>query len=310
MDKKEEVLDIKLTQYGKFLLSNGKFKPVYYAFFDDNILYDGEYGGVIEVQNDIDTRIREDSPQLQTQNKFTSKNAETVTVTVPDPSAATGYSKVVLTEVLASEALNKILGKSSLKNDYYPAYNLKMYAGEITGSVNTNYTSSFGKRITQIESTVKCKVRVKSFSDLPTTTQPTNASTVISQAAEDNTYLSVEADYILLELAEENVDFKMENFDLEVFQINNKGASNEELIPLTFNSQGPNLNIVNNILLDPVDDEYVLESAPGPSNVEYYFNIYGDSNIDGGILIKGTQQIQLVATDIYGTNIDSDDLCS
>ena len=33
-DKKEEVIDLQLTQYGKYLLSLGKLKPVYYAFGD------------------------------------------------------------------------------------------------------------------------------------------------------------------------------------------------------------------------------------------------------------------------------------
>ena len=42
-NKKEEVIDIQLTQYGKYLLSIGKLEPVYYAFFDDNILYDSNY---------------------------------------------------------------------------------------------------------------------------------------------------------------------------------------------------------------------------------------------------------------------------
>ena len=39
-NKKQEVLDIELTPYGELLLSEGVFKPEYYAFFDDNILYD------------------------------------------------------------------------------------------------------------------------------------------------------------------------------------------------------------------------------------------------------------------------------
>ena len=39
-DKKEDVLDIQLTQHGKYLVSKGKFKPTYYAFFDDDIVYD------------------------------------------------------------------------------------------------------------------------------------------------------------------------------------------------------------------------------------------------------------------------------
>ena len=50
-DKKEEVLDIELTQYGKHLLSRGVLRPVFYAFFDDDIIYDSQYiGGGSSVQ--------------------------------------------------------------------------------------------------------------------------------------------------------------------------------------------------------------------------------------------------------------------
>ena len=57
---KEEVLDIQLTPYGEALLSVGDFKPVYYAFFDDNVLYDASgSAGITEVQNDIESRIQE-----------------------------------------------------------------------------------------------------------------------------------------------------------------------------------------------------------------------------------------------------------
>jgi len=48
LNKKEQVYDLKLTSYGHYLMSVGKFKPVYYAFFDDNILYDGAYAAVSE----------------------------------------------------------------------------------------------------------------------------------------------------------------------------------------------------------------------------------------------------------------------
>ncbi len=44
-NRKEEVMEVQLTQYGKYLLSKGKFKPVSYAFFDDDIIYDPAYGG-------------------------------------------------------------------------------------------------------------------------------------------------------------------------------------------------------------------------------------------------------------------------
>ena len=43
-NRKEEVIDIQLTQYGKYVLSKGRFKPDCYAFFDDDIIYDTAYG--------------------------------------------------------------------------------------------------------------------------------------------------------------------------------------------------------------------------------------------------------------------------
>ena len=47
-NKKEDVLDLELTEYGKYLLSLGRFNPDSYAFFDDEILYDSKYGGFFE----------------------------------------------------------------------------------------------------------------------------------------------------------------------------------------------------------------------------------------------------------------------
>ena len=70
-DKKEEVLEIVLTPYGKQKLASGKFKPVYYAFFDDDILYDGGRAGFSESDNGIETRIQETTPSLRTQTNFT-----------------------------------------------------------------------------------------------------------------------------------------------------------------------------------------------------------------------------------------------
>lgn len=43
LDKKEQVFDVKLTTYGRYLLSVGGLKPAYYAFFDDNVIYDSRY---------------------------------------------------------------------------------------------------------------------------------------------------------------------------------------------------------------------------------------------------------------------------
>jgi len=85
-DRKEEVMDIELTQYGKHLLSIGKFKPDQYAFFDDDVLYDIRYipsGSndmydskdkrfVKEKRNNTETRIKE-TPRLKVQYNFSSR---------------------------------------------------------------------------------------------------------------------------------------------------------------------------------------------------------------------------------------------
>jgi hypothetical protein len=71
-DQKQEVFDIQLTSHGKKLLAQGKLEPEYYAFFDDDILYDARYAGSPdEEQNYIAKRIKEETPRLKAQYNFT-----------------------------------------------------------------------------------------------------------------------------------------------------------------------------------------------------------------------------------------------
>lgn len=71
-NQKQEVFDVQLTSHGKKLLAQGKLEPEYYAFFDDDILYDARYAGSPdEEQNYIATRIKEETPRLKAQYNFT-----------------------------------------------------------------------------------------------------------------------------------------------------------------------------------------------------------------------------------------------
>ena len=67
-DQKQEVIDVQLTQFGKNLLSRGAFKPVFYQFFDDDILYDGSRAGIVETQNEAEIRILKETPRLKTRH--------------------------------------------------------------------------------------------------------------------------------------------------------------------------------------------------------------------------------------------------
>ena len=65
-NKKEEVIDIELTQLGKYLLSKGRFKPVFYVFSDDEILYNVEYTeGSPERAREASTRIQKETQRFR-----------------------------------------------------------------------------------------------------------------------------------------------------------------------------------------------------------------------------------------------------
>ena len=64
-NKKEEVLEVKLTNYGKDRLAAGQLNPTYYAFFDDDILYDVSGSGYTEDQNLAESRIQSDTPKIK-----------------------------------------------------------------------------------------------------------------------------------------------------------------------------------------------------------------------------------------------------
>jgi hypothetical protein len=71
-NKKEDVLKIELTPYGRHLLSLGKLKPSYYAFYDDDILYDSSKstGPFPENNSQIKTRILSETPNLKPQTNY------------------------------------------------------------------------------------------------------------------------------------------------------------------------------------------------------------------------------------------------
>lgn len=328
MDKKEEVIDIELTPYGKQLLSMGKMKPVYYAFFDDNIMYDAEYAGVTEQQNAIQQRITELTPQLQTQYKFTSKGKEGTEVDFGNG------EKVSTVAPLKKDALTSPLGSSRASGDSYPALNLRMLSGHIKG-YDLDYTTEFGlKKIPQIDIDVDYTVRKGSFSSSQILggAAPLDDTSVIdvfpmgslasltSDLAPDGSFITVEQTVLLMDMVENNTDFDMENFTIEVFEVG------EELIPLTF-ARNPKSNVVNGILMDKVPEEDQVMTPLSTSNVEYYFDIFVDSDIDKEIInnsvsilkSKGLYTdkdyvnednvlIREVISDIYGTNVDITDI--
>jgi hypothetical protein len=100
LDQKEDVLKIEFTSYGRKKLATGNFMPSYYFFFDDTVIYDTNYAGVVEDTNDSKDRI------------------------------LNGLSIGSLN--LVDDTLIMPLGNSSIFTDYAPAWDLKILNGGLT----------------------------------------------------------------------------------------------------------------------------------------------------------------------------------
>jgi hypothetical protein len=170
-DKKQEVLEVKLTPYGRYKLSKGRFKPTYYAFFDEGVLYNSRYsgegvlddgsatGGFVEKQNEIESRIQDNTAMLKTLNVYSGiqtsqlersaiiqqrlQNADISLMGDPlygEPGAI--YAAEELQPVATrAEFLSRPLGKSKISHDKQPSWAVNCYAQEISSSTSTRTRS-------------------------------------------------------------------------------------------------------------------------------------------------------------------------
>lgn len=298
LNKKEQVIDLEITPYGKSLLARGKFRPAFYAFYDRDVVYDSEYGGVIEVQNSASVRINE-SPQLETQTYFYNlgdRVRESVIygklqgwppLEPRDP--LTGAPYVTPNEPTIGTFPDRSfdaypIGRSSISKDKLPAWNIKVLKGEISSSFATG-SSLYSDRtlnipqinMDDIECTLKISDNIESDSFVQFfTDQPPYANKVLN-------FIS---DSIVLEIDEDNTDFELENFDVQVFEVTTEtiGSKKKEYLRSLLFKQEPSL-IKNNILLDPEEVEF-QDLPTTPNYSEYYFNISIDEEISESELCK------------------------
>ena len=282
-DKKEDVLDIQLTQHGKYLVSKGKFKPTYYAFFDDDIVYDSSYAGfTTEEQNAIQDRI-EQTPRTKAQYVFTSRNDSVTSLVEMVRTNTTGglkgkdrYPTVYVPTEENDNSLMSILGNSSIGNSSAPAWNINFLRGKFTQAkipdpADENEKLTYTPEIELKD--VEYETQVKFFNREDVEEISLSASKIHS----DGSYVSVKNDYLLVDVREENVDVENDNFEIEVF----REAPAGKLTKLHF-AKKPTF-IKNDILLDEPEDadqQIMLDST----YVEYWFNILFDNEITEDVI--------------------------
>lgn len=289
MNLKTDVINIEITQYGKYLISEGKFKPEYYGFFDDHILYDSLYTNVSESQNNIHDRITTGSVNNTAQYVFSGIETEIKKI-----------NKLVRSgeEELGGEriqphgdknySLISSIGNSSLSSQYFPSFNIKYLNGEISSSISYLSESHSILRIPQLSSSIRYTTYVDQKNNF--------SSFEIIKEFNDDSNIKLEKDYILLEISEDYTSFKKENFDIEIYLFENytdnriaTGSSQykTQLIPLYFSNK-------RNIEIIGKNEKEFKEkiSKTNTNEVEYFLDIEIDSEIDDSFICKTLKKEQ------------------
>ena len=292
---KEDVMDIELTQAGKRSLAQGKFKPSYYLFFDDDILYDlTAAGGPVrirtgslsaETQNNSEGRIQEKTPKLKTQYNFSEVRGNVGFDSQDKESTVEKHFSLI----------NALGTSDSLSGDSFPRWDVRMFGDDgpkITRAVE-HLTSNYGiLKIPQIDVEANFRTAVHHVEgDFLINEDPNLSSTMQT----DGTYVAVQPRTILMQVLEEHSVFEKENFDIEVYikdtetHLRGEGGEDDVWTPLVFKKKIE--NIVDGILIDtPPEECREIDST----HVEYYFDIFVDKEIDDSSMgqLEGTLKTQ------------------
>ena len=281
-NKKEEVLDLQLTQYGKYLLSVGKLNPAYYTLHDDNVIYDSEFSQGEELQNEARVRIQSDTPTLKTQYNFVSLDAM--------------QSKATDFQDSEERAVTRPLATSNLGSNKIPSWNINALGGifiaESTTSVITPSPSAIVQEIPQIDAEVTYYISPVMMSSTFTEDEIEQVAqgmadgipqdilegvdiTFETEVLPDGSSFLIDKDDLILQIVEDNAPMGNDNFEVEIFEV----ASDGELIPMVFKKEP--ILIVNDILVEAVEEDDVEIDS---TFVEYYFDLELDGEISSDIM--------------------------
>ena len=302
LDKKERVIDLKLTSYGRYLLSLGNFKPVYYAFYDDNIMYDGAYASISETQNSIHTRIKQNTPYMEGLVLFEDVGSRLEQIPKVDE---TGLGIISVDTVplgpqtprFDNFRYDNAIGDAyfdSRKPNLAPAWKIVTLSSEISSSSQKEITSSITEiNIPQINLNLQYKKMIRhvleSATDQNTSTfagtDPGNFTFRTSEFSDDR-YIELVMDNPMIYIDEVNTEILNENFDIEVFVLED-GETKKSLKRKFFKNREE--QIVDGMMVSETpkinfDNEQITEDA-----VEYYFNVLKDQQVNQRVACKNAR---------------------
>lgn len=245
-DSKEELLSIELTSYGRRCLLEGKFKPSYYSFHDDDVIYNVEFSGLTEKTAESFPRITEETPYLKTNTRKKSIDA---TIKQAEPQEKDAYE-------LSS------LGRAAFGAQKAPAWSLRVLEGQIESMAKTYSHKTLGEiQIPQVNiQPVFTKTKLVKQQDI----SPGYRNITFN----DGMVLEFEEKGLILDLEELNVDSMTGDFELEIYEVLNEN-NNELLKEIHFLKEAE--IIKNNILLDSDADDGVDKPRAGNTADNYFF---------------------------------------
>lgn len=286
-NQKEEVLELNLTSYGKHLLSRGELNPAYYAFYDDDILYDSRYGGSTVEQNDEQDRILEATPRTRNQIYFFGVETEVerqIELYRSEPRSTTdSFSPTLSSDYILSSPVSR----SSLSSDQAPSWDFRIYGAKFDSYSPFKQSGEHKTlNVPQIELT---DTTLYSFvtSEIPRIREYSEIDSTISRYNNGNS-IGLEAAEFILEVDEEHTIPLSQNYDIEVYIVEDvrdiQGNVSSEERRLYFVRQEESVSIIDDVLVE-VDDELPLFELDS-TYVEYYLDIKFDTEIDRELLCE------------------------
>ena len=304
LNKKEQVFDIELTSYGRHKLSAGDFQPKYYAFFDDNVVYDLTYTGGSESQNETHKRVKQDTQYLESQTLFRQVLSGAV--------VAGGILQETIYEqdenLFTSDGFIGDARLLSTETDVAPAWKVISMINNIQSTSLEDLVNK--AKVPQINITASYILESKDPQDISIREQDVRDISSRTAAFSDGRLIQLESNNPLIYLEELNTELLTENFDIEVFQVTRatNSSPDDDFRQLFFQSKAP--QVVNGMLVSeqPIVNNNVITTG----SVEYYFSIATDSTVEPNLVCKYVDQFNsenyLIDLDFDCSDVDGEDV--
>tara|TARA_A100001515_G_scaffold43056_1_gene33970 strand:- start:1060 stop:2136 length:1077 start_codon:yes stop_codon:yes gene_type:complete len=312
LNKKEQVIDLKLTSYGHYLFSVGRFKPEYYAFFDSNILYDKKYANGFEKQNDTVERIKNETEYVESLVLFEDVEDSLENSFVETSDAGERYFSVDVTPTMRTPRednfkFSSMIGDAKINSQKQlaPAWKVVVLNGEIMSSSYTDVKNDY--KIPQVNihadyilKTVDQNLVEASLLGETDVLQLFEATSVF----QDQKSVALLFNHPLIYVEELNTDLLNDNFDIEVFEIKvdalparSAGNSSRDLLTRKYFPDDPEAimggmlteesQIYNNNFIGSTN---TIQASPGSGSVEYYFDLLKDYEISPEFACKAAEE--------------------